>query len=206
MKSEELIADYCFDATDNQTKAVYPKADVDAAIAELKAENESLEEKNREYKAREDVLVTDNRDLLEKVKMLEERLRENAEHFKRNEAQILENADKVIADKDKEIAELKALNHDLCERVTENDEIRLHWEEIEQTRAENERMKARIAELEDERRWRKFPDEKPTKDIKFLVINEKGFLQCCYYSPILHEFQIPVTHWMPLPSAPKEGE
>lgn len=87
------------------------------------------------------------------------------------------------------------------------------------------RLKARIAELEridtehtvqiakmngyihhlrEERRWRKFPDEKPTEDIKFLVINEKGFIQCCYYSPILHEFQIPVTHWMPLPSAPKE--
>lgn len=49
------------------------------------------------------------------------------------------------------IAELDALNHDLCERVTENDEIRLHWEEIEQTRAENERMKARIAELEKEK-------------------------------------------------------
>lgn len=50
------------------------------------------------------------------------------------------------------IAELEALNHDLCERVTENDDIRLHWEEIEQTMAENERMKARIAELEEERR------------------------------------------------------
>ena len=37
------------------------------------------------------------------------------------------------------------------------------------------RLKARIAELEEERRWRKFPDEKPTKDIKFLVINEKAF-------------------------------
>ena len=47
------------------------------------------------------------------------------------------------------IAELEALNHDLCERVTENDEIRLHWEEIEQTKAENERMKARIAKLEE---------------------------------------------------------
>lgn len=73
------------------------------------------------------------------------------------------------------------------------------------------RLKSRIAELEklnheleEERRWRKFPDEKPTEDIKFIVINEKGFMQCCYYSPILHEFQIPVTHWMPLPSAPKE--
>lgn len=73
------------------------------------------------------------------------------------------------------------------------------------------RLKSRIAELEklnheleEERRWRKFPDEKPTEDIKFIVIDEKGFMQCCYYSPILHEFQIPVTHWMPLPSAPKE--
>ena len=47
------------------------------------------------------------------------------------------------------IAELEALNHDLCERVTENDDIRLHWEEIEQTRAENERIKARIAKLEE---------------------------------------------------------
>ena len=102
------------------------------------------------------------------------------------------------------IADLEALNHDLCERVTENDEIRLHWEEIEQTKAENERMKVRIAELEEERRWRKFPDEKPTENIKFLVINENGFMKCCYYSPILHEFQIPVTHWMPLPSYPKE--
>ena len=47
------------------------------------------------------------------------------------------------------IEELEKLNHDLCERVTENDEIRLHWEEIEQTKAENERMKARIAKLEE---------------------------------------------------------
>lgn len=61
-----------------------------------------------------------------------------------------------------------------------------------------------IAEPKEERRWRKFPDEKPTKDIKFLVINERKMLQCCYYSTTLKEFQIPVTHWMPLPSAPKE--
>lgn len=89
MKSDELIEDYCFDATDNQTKAVYPKDDVDASIDELK------EELNR-AKASEDVLCTDNRNLLDKVKKLENHLRENAEHFKRNEAQILENAEKEL--------------------------------------------------------------------------------------------------------------
>lgn len=89
---------------------------------------------------------------------------------------------------DDELTHLKA-------RIAELEES--HKKEVEQLLME-------IAELKEERRWRKFPDEKPTKDIKFLVINEKGFLQCCYYSPILHEFQIPVTHWMPLPSDPKE--
>ena len=47
------------------------------------------------------------------------------------------------------IEDLEALNHDLCERVTENDDIRLHWEEIEQTMDENERIKARIKKLEE---------------------------------------------------------
>ena len=28
------------------------------------------------------------------------------------------------------------------------------------------RLKARIAELEEERRWRKFPDEKPTEEME----------------------------------------
>ena len=126
MKSDELISDYCFDATDNQMKAVYPKADVDAAIAELK----DIIEKNQsayyvdlgivakdceKLKASEDVLVTDNRNLLDKEKNLENLLRENAEHFKRNESQIIENSDKVIAEKDKEIAELQKQVHDYAQ-------------------------------------------------------------------------------------------
>lgn len=51
---------------------------------------------------------------------------------------------------DKEISDLKRLNHDLCERVTENDEIRQHWEEIEQTKTENARLKAKLAEQDAE--------------------------------------------------------
>ena len=50
--------------------------------------------------------------------------------------------DAAIAELKARIADLEKLNHDLCERVTENDDIRLHWEEIEQTRAENERLKS----------------------------------------------------------------
>lgn len=134
------------------------------------------------------------------------------------------------------IAELEALNHDLCERVTENDEIRLHWEEIEQTRAENERMKARIAELEEERRWRKFSEEMPklqegVSEI-FLVVVEnesntspKGsyvtIAELCdgeWYNDVTgneieeniegsdYFYRSKVTHWMPLPKAPEEDK
>ena len=91
---------------DYKTK-VYLKSEADKVIAELK----DIIEKNQsayyvdlgivakdceKLKASEDVLVTDNRNLLDKVKNLENHLRENADHFQRNEAQILENADKEI--------------------------------------------------------------------------------------------------------------
>ena len=112
------------------------------------------------------------------------------------------------------IAELETLNHDLCERVTENDEIRLHWEEIEQTRAENEMKKARIAELEEERRWRKFPDEKPTEEMEgmdFIVSNGffhreisewRGYWNNDPFCGDRHCDE--VKYWRPLPLEPKE--
>ena len=111
------------------------------------------------------------------------------------------------------IAELEKLNHDLCERVTENDEIRLHWEEIEQTRAENERMKVRIAELEEEHRWRKFPDEKPSEEMEgedFIVSNGYYSVVCewrGYWNnePFCGDKNCDVVkYWKPLTQAPKE--
>jgi len=56
--------------------------------------------------------------------------------------------DAAIAELKVRIADLEKLNQDLCERVTENDDIRLHWEEIEQTRAENERLKAKLEDVQ----------------------------------------------------------
>ena len=61
---------------------------------------------------------------------------------------LAEQVDAAIAELKARIADLEKLNHDLCERVTENDDIRLHWEEIEQTRAENERLKAKLENVQ----------------------------------------------------------
>lgn len=140
----------------------------------------------------------------------------NEWHNEYTEFYIKSEADKVIAGLKARIAELETLNHDLCERVTENDEIRLHWEEIEQTRAENERMKARIAELEEERRWRKFPDEKPEEWSTVVVRLSDGFYDLAVYLSNGQGWDIgdgtyhkpeEVSHWMPLPSsAPTEDK
>jgi uncharacterized coiled-coil protein SlyX len=54
----------------------------------------------------------------------------------------------AIAELKARITDLEGLNHVLCERVTENDGIRQHWEEIEQTRAENERLKQKLESVQ----------------------------------------------------------
>ncbi|SHL06240.1 hypothetical protein [Fibrobacter sp. UWH4] len=96
------------------------------------------------------------------------------------------------------IAELESLNHDLCERVTEN-----------------ERMNVRIAELEEERRWRKFPDEKPNWGEEVIVTDDasKQFIVRFSYDMKwisfgnMHTCESKyVKYWMPLPSAPKEDK
>ncbi len=82
------------------------------------------------------------------------------------------------------------------------------------------RLKARIAdleklnhELEEERRWRKFPDEKPSWGEDVIVANDasKQFIVSFSYDMKwiyfgnMHTCESKyVKYWMPLPSAPKE--
>ena len=75
------------------------------------------------------------------------------------------------------------------------------------------RLKARIAELKEERRWRKFPDEKPEEWDTVIVRIGDGFYDLAVYlsngqgwdigDGLYHKSE-EVSHWMPLPSAPKE--
>lgn len=76
------------------------------------------------------------------------------------------------------------------------------------------RLKARIAELEEERRWRKFPDEKPTEEMEgmdFIVSN--GFFHreisewrgCWNNDPFCGDRHCDeVKYWRPLPAEPKK--
>ena len=86
------------------------------------------------------------------------------------------------------------------------------------------RLKARIAELEklnhdleEERRWRKFPDEKPPKYTwclvsgksqmgNYIVIRDFFEEDDWAENPNLDDDALYIEWWMPLPSAPKEAK
>ena len=74
------------------------------------------------------------------------------------------------------------------------------------------RLKARIAELEEERRWRKFSEEKPNDKQVVLVYGDNWFEIAFYHDDGSIDFGddihfsniIETPYWMPVPSAPKE--
>lgn len=76
------------------------------------------------------------------------------------------------------------------------------------------RLKARIAELEEERRWRKFPDEKPEHHqwVEVFCPNHskyKAEIEIRRWDEGLKfdvENQELYTKWKPLSKAPEEGE
>lgn len=86
------------------------------------------------------------------------------------------------------------------------------------------RLKQRIAELEarnhdleEERRWRKFPDEKPPKYTwclvsgksqmgNYIVIRDFFEEDDWAENPNLDDDALDIEWWMPLPSAPKEDK
>ena len=62
-----------------------------------------------------------------------------------------------------------------------------------------------IAELKEERRWRKFPDEKPEHNGIFIVLLGEHTRTLDAYDTDKGKFRTYMpTAWMPLPSAPKE--
>lgn len=68
-------------------------------------------------------------------------------------------------------------------------------------------LKEKIAQLEEERRWRKFPDEKPEHSGIFIVLIGKRTRTLDAYDTNKGKFQTyRPTAWMPLPMPPEEEQ
>lgn len=75
------------------------------------------------------------------------------------------------------------------------------------------KMNGYINHLEEERRWRKFPDEKPSEEGHYIICGSSGFRNADKWTYCKDRqkmdfsfYSYGVKYWMPLPSAPKEGE
>ena len=68
-----------------------------------------------------------------------------------------------------------------------------------------------VDQLEEAQRWRKFPEEKPEKD-SWCIVYHEGEIDADHYTDECNNhcrfvmYGNLVTHWMPMPSAPKENE
>jgi hypothetical protein len=101
------------------------------------------------------------------------------------------------------------------ERVEQNSIIETCANELEELslhEVEWDLAKARIKELEESQRWRKFPDEKPEEDTWCIVFHD-GEIDSDHYIRFTFNkkcdfalYGYEVTHWMPLPAAPKEDK
>jgi len=105
------------------------------------------------------------------------------------------------------IAELEKENQTLAEDVS--DKIESITELMELV----EKYKSEKAELEEERRWRKFPDEKPRWGEEVIVVDDASKQYIVRFSYDMKWISWGnmntceskyVKYWMPLPSAPKE--
>ena len=141
-----------------------------------------------------------------------------AGEFTMHEVYLKSEADKVIAEKDEEIYNInysrdewaKACNQKDKEIAELNDKLR-HYPMMV---ALLESDKREIAELKEERRWRKFPEEKPPKYTWCLISgkNQMGnYIVIMDFfeeddwaeNPNLDDDTLDIEWWLPLPSAPE---
>ncbi len=102
----------------------------------------------------------------------------------------------------KENKALKQANANMTESIAELDAMR--QKEVE--------LDMRERELKEERRWRKFPDEKPSEEGYYIICGSSGFRNSDKWTYCEDRrkmdfsfYSYGVKYWMPMPSAPEEA-
>lgn len=112
---------------------------------------------------------------------------------------------------DDELSRLKAR---IAELEKENAELKEQYRDMDVTHTVHiAKMNALIEELEESQRWRKFSEEKPSEEGYYLICGSSGFRTADKWTYCKDRqkmdfsfYSYGVKYWMPLPSAPKEGE
>ena len=106
------------------------------------------------------------------------------------------------------------LKERIAELEKENAELKEQYRDMDVTHTVHiAKMNALIEELEESQRWRKFSEEKPSEEGYYLICGSSGFRTADKWTYCKDRqnmdfsfYSYGVKYWMPLPSAPKEGE
>jgi hypothetical protein len=71
------------------------------------------------------------------------------------------------------------------------------------SKRENAQLRARVRELEEERRWRKWPEEKPDKDGKYLLWDGDSYKENSWFDGGWRFEYDWITHWRPIGTMPE---
>lgn len=110
----------------------------------------------------------------------------------------------------RENEQLHALLHD-APKQSATAEIDTLTSEVKALREMNVKAQQEIATLKDSQRWRKYPDEKPSEDTRYIICGSSGFRDADRWVYIpekqrmgfgFHDYG--VKYWMPMPKAPED--
>ncbi len=155
-----------------------------------------------EQKARADQILADLMSLVRESCNEEiERLRSAIEMHQRHSLQMLIEDPRIrLSEADHEL--WKVLGCVMIE-----DDPAFYWEMMFKNLArENARLMERLVKLEDQLRWRKWPEEKPEAEqqCQLILANKLAPILCCSKYPFDHWENLNATHWRPIGPLPKE--
>ncbi len=82
--------------------------------------------------------------------------------------------------------------------------VKALWKRLGESMSKNAKWCDRVRELEEERRWRKWPEEKPEveQQCQLILANKLAPILCCSKYPFDHWENLNATHWRPIGPLP----
>lgn len=84
------------------------------------------------------------------------------------------------------------------------EELFVHWNH----RPIEDALRSELDQLREQMRWRKYPDEKPTKEGEYLVLMFGSIIEQRGWEGDVNKWEhtkgVNITHWMPRPQPPEE--
>lgn len=110
----------------------------------------------------------------------------------------------------REVQQLREITSGNRTTIDDVVEINTLTSEVKALREMNAKAQEEIATLKENQRWRKFPDEKPSEDTRYIICGSSGFRDADRWMYLkekqrmgfgFHDYG--VKYWMPMPKAPE---